>query len=137
MMDRDEVMRWVARYERAWRDGDVDAVERLFTDDARYRASPYEDPETGHEAIKAFWLDDEGEVFTMTAERWPWKTASGWRASRCAKGTRRDRSTATSGCCASPTTGEWRTTRSGPTGRASCTGRRRGGGGAVTRGGRC
>ena len=67
MMDRDEVMRWVARYEHAWRDGDVDAVERLFTDDARYRASPYEDPETGHEAIKAFWLDDEGETFTFAA----------------------------------------------------------------------
>jgi len=34
------VMRWVARYERAWRSGDVDAVEALFTNDARYRRSP-------------------------------------------------------------------------------------------------
>ncbi|MDQ3738966.1 MAG: nuclear transport factor 2 family protein [Actinomycetota bacterium] len=67
-MDRDEVMRWVAGYERAWREGDLDAVERLFTPDAKYRPSPYEDSEIGHEAIKAFWLDDEDEVFTMTAE---------------------------------------------------------------------
>ncbi len=67
-MDRDEVMSWVAGYERAWRGGDLDAVERLFTDDAKYRPSPYEDSEIGHEAIKAFWLDDEDEVFTMTAE---------------------------------------------------------------------
>ena len=67
-MDRDDVMRWVARYERAWRDGDLGGVERLFTEDATYRASPYEDPEVGHEAIKAFWLEDQDEVFTMAAE---------------------------------------------------------------------
>jgi len=67
-MDRDDVMRWVAGYEQAWRDGDLAAVERLFTDDARYRPSPYDESEVGHDAIKAFWLDDEGEVFTVQAE---------------------------------------------------------------------
>jgi ketosteroid isomerase-like protein len=67
-MDRDEVMRWVAGYERAWRGEDLDAIATLFTASARYRPSPYELPEVGHEAIRAFWLDDEGEPFTMTAE---------------------------------------------------------------------
>jgi hypothetical protein len=67
-MDSDEVMRWVAGYERAWRDGDLGAVERLFTADAHYRPSPYEESEVGHDAIKAFWLDDEGKVFAMRAE---------------------------------------------------------------------
>ena len=67
-MDRDEVMRWVAGYERAWRGEDLDAIATLFTASARYRPSPYEQPEVGHEAIRAFWLDDEGEPFTMTAE---------------------------------------------------------------------
>lgn len=68
-MDRDDVMRWVDGYERAWRDGDLEAIERLFTEDARYRQSPYEESHVGHAGIKAFWLDDEdGEVFTMTAE---------------------------------------------------------------------
>lgn len=67
-MDRDDVMRWVAAYERAWRDGDVGAVETLFSADAAYRGSPYETPEIGHEAIKAFWLDDEGSPFTMQAQ---------------------------------------------------------------------
>ena len=62
-------MRWVAGYEQAWRDGDLDAVERLFTDDARYRTSPYEESLVGHDAIKDFWLDDEDEVFT--ADAWP------------------------------------------------------------------
>ena len=61
-------MRWVAGYERAWRSGDLGAVAELFTEDAHYRASPYEEPEVGHAAIRAFWLDDEGETFTVEAE---------------------------------------------------------------------
>ena len=64
-MERDEVMRWVDRYERAWRDADLDAVEELFGADARYLPSPYEEPRGGHDAIKAFWADPE--PFTMTA----------------------------------------------------------------------
>jgi hypothetical protein len=67
-VDREGVMQWVAGYEHAWRSGDVDAVEALFTDGARYRRSPYEPTEVGHAAIRAFWLEDEGEVFTMHAE---------------------------------------------------------------------
>ena len=67
-MTRADVMRWVAGYEQAWRDGDLEAVETLFTEEARYRPSPYDESEIGQDAIKAFWLDDEGEVFTMEAE---------------------------------------------------------------------
>jgi hypothetical protein len=51
-----------------WRNGDLDGVARLFTEDARYRRSPYEESNVGHAAIRAFWLDDEGKTFTMTAE---------------------------------------------------------------------
>ena len=67
LVDRGDVMRWVAGYERAWRDGDLVAVTRLFTEDARYRASPYEEPEVGHAAIQAS-AADEGKAFAMTAE---------------------------------------------------------------------
>jgi ketosteroid isomerase-like protein len=67
-VDRDDVMRWVAGYERAWREGDLAGVEALFTEDARYRPSPYEESEVGHDAIKAFWLADEGRSFTFSAE---------------------------------------------------------------------
>jgi len=67
-MTRADVMRWVAGYEQAWRDGDLEAVETLFTEEARYRLSPYDESESGQDAIKALWLDDEGEVFTMEAE---------------------------------------------------------------------
>ena len=62
------MLRWVAEYERAWREGDVVAVPRLFADGARYRSSPYAEPRVGHAAIQDFWLDDEGRTFTMTAE---------------------------------------------------------------------
>ena len=61
-------MTWVSEYERAWREGDLAGVTRLFTEDARYRPSPYADPEVGHQAIQSFWLDDEGRQFSVTAE---------------------------------------------------------------------
>jgi ketosteroid isomerase-like protein len=61
-------MRWVAGYERAWRDGDLAAIAGLFTEDARYRPSPYEDARVGHAGIRAFWLDDDGKAFTVRAE---------------------------------------------------------------------
>jgi len=67
-MDRNQVMRWVDGYITAWRDEDAGGIERLFTEDARYRASPYEEPEVGYQAIEAFWLGDAGEVFTAAAE---------------------------------------------------------------------
>jgi ketosteroid isomerase-like protein len=66
-MDRDGVMAWVAEYERAWRSGDVSAVTRLFTDDARYRTSPYEEPKVGSAQIQDVWLDDEGRTFTVSS----------------------------------------------------------------------
>jgi uncharacterized protein (TIGR02246 family) len=65
-MDRTAVMTWVAEYERAWREQDVDAVGRLFTDDATYLRSPYDDPPLqGVSAIREFWPDDT--PFAMTA----------------------------------------------------------------------
>ena len=68
MTSRDDVMRWVAGYEQACRAGDVGAVAGLFTQDARYRRSPYERSEVGPAAIGAFWRADEGETFTVEAE---------------------------------------------------------------------
>jgi ketosteroid isomerase-like protein len=64
-MEHAEVMRWVARYEEAWRSRDLDAVEALFTEHAQYRSSPYEPAVIGHHGIKEFWLSDGGVPFTM------------------------------------------------------------------------
>ena len=60
-------MAWVDRYERAWRDGDVDAVADLFAVDAVYLRSPYAPPDIGVEAIRGFWLEDDDDVFRMRA----------------------------------------------------------------------
>ena len=60
-------MRWVDEYIDAWRAEDPQGVERLFTEDARYRRSPYEKSAVGHDAIKAFWLADAGASFAVRA----------------------------------------------------------------------
>jgi len=64
-MGRDAVTGWVERYEQAWREQDVDGLDRLFADDARYLRSPYAEPLVGLDAIREFWADDT--PFTMTA----------------------------------------------------------------------
>lgn len=61
-------MQWVAGYERAWREGDLAGVTRLFTEEARYRRSPYAESATGHDAIRAFWQEAPGTTFTVTAD---------------------------------------------------------------------
>ena len=66
-MNSDEVMAWYSGYERSWRDRDMDGVERLFTENAHYRVSPYAVSEVGHDAIKAIWPEDEGTTFTAAA----------------------------------------------------------------------
>lgn len=67
-MDADEVRArvpvWVEAYERAWRDQDVAAVAALFTPDALYLRSAYDDGLRGHGAIEEFWPDPT--PFTMT-----------------------------------------------------------------------
>lgn len=67
-MDRDGVMQWVGAYERAWRESDATAVERLFAEDAAYRRSPVEPPVVGHGAIRGMWTEDEGTSFEFDAE---------------------------------------------------------------------
>lgn len=60
-------MAWVDAYEAAWRDDDVDAIDELFAENARYRPSPYDDAIVGRDAIREFWPEDEGTTFTMAA----------------------------------------------------------------------
>ena len=65
-MGRDAVTGWVERYEQAWRAQDVDGLDRLFAEDARYLRSPYDpEPLEGLDAIRGFWADPT--PFTMTA----------------------------------------------------------------------
>jgi hypothetical protein len=67
-VERDQVQAWVEAYVRWWRASDPDGVPALFTPEVRYLRSPYADPIVGHEALAAFWVEDAGTTFTVTAE---------------------------------------------------------------------
>ncbi len=55
MATRAEIETWVAAYERAWRSAGTDSLRALFTEDASYRMSPYEEPAVGLAAIGELW----------------------------------------------------------------------------------
>jgi len=62
---------WIAAYETAWRTRGTGPLGRLFTENATYRAAPFDEPLAGVAAIARFWEDErEGpdEVFTLTSE---------------------------------------------------------------------
>jgi ketosteroid isomerase-like protein len=71
MTDRQAVSQWVAEYEAAWRTPGTAILAQLFTDDAGYRRSPYEQPIVGLQAIGRMWeIEREGpdEVFSVSAQ---------------------------------------------------------------------
>jgi hypothetical protein len=51
VIDRATVSRWLAGYEAAWRAPGTAGLAGLFTSDATYLQSPYEQPVTGLDAI--------------------------------------------------------------------------------------
>ena len=59
---REETEDWLDRYYSAWRTADGDAVSLLFSPDALYVVTPYEEPwpdgqrMTGRDQIAAFWV---------------------------------------------------------------------------------
>ena len=71
MASRDEVDKWIAAYERAWRSAGTESLADLFAEDGSYRMSPYEEPARGLEQIAALWeREREGpdEGFEMRHE---------------------------------------------------------------------
>jgi uncharacterized protein (TIGR02246 family) len=71
MTDDVAVSQWVARYEAAWRAAGTGALAGLFTEDARYLHSPYEEPVTGLDAIRQMWDEDRDgpdEVFALATQ---------------------------------------------------------------------
>jgi hypothetical protein len=68
---RPQLEQWLRAYEAAWRSPGTDALAGLFTDDAGYRMSPYEERHAGLDAIAELWeREREGpdEEFDMTSE---------------------------------------------------------------------
>jgi ketosteroid isomerase-like protein len=71
MTDRASVSQWLADYEAAWRAPGTGGLARIFTADASYRHSPYEEPVVGLDAIRRMWDQDRdgpGEIFTLATE---------------------------------------------------------------------
>jgi ketosteroid isomerase-like protein len=71
MTDRAMVRQWLAAYEAAWRAPGTQGLAEIFTDDASYRQSPYQEPVAGLDAIRRMWdeeRDGPDEVFTIATD---------------------------------------------------------------------
>jgi SnoaL-like domain len=71
MTDRAMVSRWLAGYEAAWRAPGTEGLAEIFTGDATYRLSPYEEPVVGLNSVRRMWdekRDGPDEVFTLATE---------------------------------------------------------------------
>lgn len=55
-MDRESVQAWLDNYVEAWRTYELAQIGNLFSEDALYFYSPFDDPLRGREAIVADWL---------------------------------------------------------------------------------
>jgi ketosteroid isomerase-like protein len=69
MTDRVQVSSWVAAYEACWRAPGPAGLTGIFTDDAVYLHTPYEEPVAGLAAIERMWdadRDGPDEVFTLS-----------------------------------------------------------------------
>jgi hypothetical protein len=64
---RSDVSEWLERYVAAWKSGERDAIEALFSADARYRYHPNDEPLVGRSAIADSWLDDPDEPGSFDA----------------------------------------------------------------------
>lgn len=60
-MEKDDVDRWLLAYVDAWKTLDRQQISALFTEDARYRFHPWDDPIAGRDEVVAAWLG-ESEV---------------------------------------------------------------------------
>ena len=70
-VDAGRLRGWLAGYERAWRSPGTGTLAALFTEDAEYLLTPYDEPAVGLPAIQALWEDERDgpdEPFTMAAE---------------------------------------------------------------------
>jgi hypothetical protein len=49
--------RWLGAYKRAWEDRDPVAAADLFTADAAYHETPFDEPSRGRDGIFEYWSD--------------------------------------------------------------------------------
>ena len=71
-MDDAGFQRWLDAYIGAWKSYDEAAIGALFSEDATYRYHPWDEPETGRDAIVAGWLHNRDEPGTWDAHYDAW-----------------------------------------------------------------
>ncbi|MGH2983202.1 MAG: YybH family protein [Solirubrobacterales bacterium] len=70
-VDRAQIRQWVTDYERAWRTDGTGSLSELFSEDATYSTSPFEEPHHGLGAIASMWERERlgpDESFAMNSE---------------------------------------------------------------------
>ncbi len=72
MIDHASVAAWLDRYVQAWKTYDPQMIGSLFSEQATYAYSPFDqDPLRGREAIVAGWLDNKDAPGTYDAHYEP------------------------------------------------------------------
>jgi uncharacterized protein (TIGR02246 family) len=83
---REDVQRWLNRYGAAWETGDPDAAAALFSDDASYRETPFDEPMVGKAEIRRYWQEGAADAqtdVTFSAQVWAVDgdlAIAGWQA---------------------------------------------------------
>lgn len=70
-VSRAQIRQWVSDYERAWRTDGPGPLSELFSEDATYSTSPFEEPHRGLAAIASMWERERlgpDESFAMNSE---------------------------------------------------------------------
>jgi SnoaL-like domain len=57
VMDRENFEKWLTSYGDAWISRDPTRAASLYTDDATYQVTPFDDPFRGQAAIYDYWKD--------------------------------------------------------------------------------
>jgi|SRR5215203_3058419 len=56
-MERATFTNWLDAYKRAWEARDPEAAADVFTADATYQETPFEEPVRGRRGIRDYWFD--------------------------------------------------------------------------------
>lgn len=71
MIDHARVTKWLQDYVAAWTSYDPAAIAALFSENAAYRYSPYDEPIRGRDAILADWQESPDEPGSFQADYHP------------------------------------------------------------------
>ncbi len=71
-MDANKFFLWLSRYGKCWETGDSNEITNLFSDDAYYYETPFDDPMVGLTSIKKYWSEgadqaQENVVFNFSS----------------------------------------------------------------------